>query len=131
MGLSILLVSSLWTISTVELVLTGVFTHGTIIEIKGGYDGAFYPVFKYQTEEGTWYRETGVGSSHPLYPIYAVYSVGKRVPVIYDPDNPTTAGINTFMQLWLFPILVNLFGVYVAKSVFRKGLDKEIDSDQS
>ena len=51
-GLLILSGSSLWLISVWRFVETGVPTYGEIVEIEGGLDGAFYPVFEYQTEEG-------------------------------------------------------------------------------
>lgn len=41
------------------------------------------------------------------------YRVGDRVPVLYLPDAPDNASINTFFHLWIFPtILLGLGGVF-------------------
>ena len=100
----------------------GISTYGEIVEIKGGVDGASHPVFEYQTEEGDRFRAWGVGSALPLYNIYYYHPVGSRVPVIYDPDNPGNAKIDTVMQAWAIPIFVSLFGLRVGIGFVRKGL---------
>lgn len=43
--------------------------------------------------------------------------VGKRVDVVYLPDNPQNASINSFFHLWFYPTLFLVFGIlyYILK----------------
>ena len=123
-GLLIVTLSSLWLIWTWRFVEASVSTYGEIVEIEwiGHYEGAYYPVFEYQTEGGSRFRDRGVGSSHPLYNVHKVYPVGARVPIIYDPNNPDHAQIDTFIQIWGGPIFVSLFSLFVGIKLVRADL---------
>jgi hypothetical protein len=45
-----------------------------------------------------------VGSSPPAY------EVGERVTILYDPTSPKEAKINSFGELWLWPLLLGILG---------------------
>ena len=95
----------------------GVSTYGEIVKITGfpaPGAGQIFPVFEYQTEEGIRFQDRGVGSGHPLYNVHALYPVGTRVPVIYDPNDPSDAKIGTVFQVFfrLFFVLAALFSAY-------------------
>lgn len=52
----------------------------------------YYPTFMYQDATGRWHRKTsGLGASLQPGP-------GRAVPVLYDPDAPEKAVMNTFTQ---------------------------------
>jgi hypothetical protein len=66
----------------------------------------YYPTFQFITDDGKEVTSVGpVGSSRPRY------RVGASVKVLYSPDNPEKAQLNSFTDLWLMPILLGFFGL--------------------
>ena len=58
---------------------------------------ASYPVIQFHTPDGKAHDfQSNVGSS---------WGVGQRVEVLYDPDTPSRARVNSFPALWLGPAL--------------------------
>lgn len=80
---------------------------GTVVEVRvvDGTDGPNYtPVVEFTTMDRQKVRFEGVSTSPP--PIQ-----GEPVPVLYRPDNPRDARVNTFGQRWLFPTVFTPLGL--------------------
>ena len=70
------------------------------------YGQAYAPRFEFQTPDGERREVLSDTGSSP-----AGFSVGDRVTVLYKPDDPSNAKIDTFGQLWLFPVIVGVIAV--------------------
>lgn len=84
---------------------------GTVIRLEERRDSdgdgrLFYPVFTFRDASG---REHEIVSSTGSSP--APYRVGARVRVLYQPDSPAGARLNSFMSLWGMPAFCVAFGV--------------------
>jgi len=67
--------------------------------------GAYYPNVTFQPEDSRPVSFTeGVGTSP------ARYRTGDEVRVIYNPDNPREARINSWFHLWLGPLIFMVVG---------------------
>ncbi len=69
----------------------------------------YYPVVKYMAADGQTVQFVGqVGSKPPAF------RVGQRVKVLYNPEQPRSARINSFFELWLAPmIFTGLGGIFL------------------
>lgn len=76
---------------------------GASIKSSGNY---FYPVVKFKTLGG---KEIEFVSSAGANP--AEYEVGDKVSVFYDPLRPHQAKINSFLDVWLFPVISLFLGI--------------------
>lgn len=66
----------------------------------------YAPVFTFQDTKGASHTVTSsTGSSKPAY------KAGDQIRVLYDPADPQKARINTFSDLWLFPVVFGGIGV--------------------
>src|ERR1022692_2061248 len=94
---------------------TSVFVPGVVIEniykesSSSGNQGpswSYYPHIRFQTTDG---HEidfvSGTGSSPPSY------SVNEPVTVLYDPQQPYNASLNSFGSLWGATIVLVILGV--------------------
>lgn len=63
-------------------------------------DGARSPVYTFQDSAG---KQHEIRSSAFRYP--PAYQVGDTIPVIYQPDQPEKAKIDSFFEVWLFPLM--------------------------
>ena len=71
-------------------------------------DGDSYaPVVEY-TVRGVDYRLTGTYTNPPAY------DVGDRVTVRYERANPENARLDSFVELWLFPVVFGGVGLLLA-----------------
>jgi len=70
------------------------------------HDTAFYPVFTFKDSTG---QEQEVYSSSGQYP--PAYKVGDKVTVLYQPDDSKHAKIDSFWDLWIWPLLLGVFGL--------------------
>jgi hypothetical protein len=81
---------------------------GTVINLSrsGSDEPTYYPEVEFKTREGqevVFFSSTG---SNP-----ASYSVGEKVVVLYEPENPTNAEIKSFFSLWAGALIVGGIGV--------------------
>ncbi|MFH2063139.1 MAG: DUF3592 domain-containing protein [bacterium] len=120
-GLPMIGVSGYTLYSTYDMVSSGVRTEGTVVrleEVKHRRPpkihrqkktvAAYHPVISFLTEDGqTVEYRSDFGTSPP------VHEVGEKVDVIYDPQDPSRAEIDSFVSLWLGPILVAGGGVLI------------------
>jgi hypothetical protein len=72
---------------------------------EGQTSGAYHPIVAF--EDGGERRSftDGVGSLPPDY------EVGAEVEVLYDPDDPKAARIDSFKRVWFVPIFISLLGL--------------------
>jgi hypothetical protein len=90
---------------------TAVKALGTVIELKEDSSGGaqshtvYYPIIRFVDKAG---QEHTLYSSSGSYP--PAYEVGEHVSVLYDPANPKEAKVNTFSDLWLWPLILGIFG---------------------
>lgn len=77
-----------------------------VVERSKGAPRTFhFPVVEFDAPIGesiVFRSDTGRGAPTP---------VGTVLPVVYDPAQPSRAELATFRSLWLFPLLVALFGL--------------------
>ena len=78
-------------------------TIGRIVEIRG--IGSYRPVAEYFANDIRYEYESSLSSSNSRY------SIGDQVEILYDPDEPETASINSFVQRWLFPLALLVAGI--------------------
>lgn len=81
----------------------------TVIELKWIEDtdantnrrvGTYHPVFRFlATDDQTYTVQSQVGSNP------APFEINQIVPIVYPRESPTAARINSFWQLWLFPVI--------------------------
>ncbi len=82
-----------------SFVSNGEEADGVIIEMRKG-STKYRPLVRFQTKQGVTYEFLpGNGSNPPMY------EVGEHVPVIYNPAAPSYAVINTFIEIWLGPLI--------------------------
>lgn len=86
-----------------------VHTEGGIVDLlrernsKG--ETLYRPVFRFKTADGQAFEiKSDVRSNPPSY------ELEQRVPVRYDPANPSQAKLDTFFENWFLPALFCLFG---------------------
>jgi len=65
----------------------------------------YYPVYAYQDGQGNEYETYSSASSYPI-----AYQIGDKVTMLYLPAHPNDATPDTFLEIWLWPILVACFG---------------------
>ncbi|MDF2157305.1 DUF3592 domain-containing protein [Algoriphagus sp. CAU 1675] len=75
---------------------------------KGVHDRMYYPVVRFKTEADVWItQELSIG-------YFPAKKEGKKVEVLYDPEDPTQVEINSSFQLEFLPklfIAVGSFGL--------------------
>jgi hypothetical protein len=91
-----------------KFVKRGAHADGIIVEMKkgSGFLGKYHPRVRFQTDEGGTIEFTpGNGSNPPMY------EVNDHVPVIYNRDYPNYAVINSFIEIWLGPVIYVSIGL--------------------
>lgn len=87
----------------------GKITEGIIFKnnFKSSYDnsGMYYPVVRFLTEDKVWItKELDIGSSPAM-------KEGKKVNLIYDPQNPNDVTFYSELNLKIFPIGLTVLGL--------------------
>ncbi|MGK7874877.1 MAG: DUF3592 domain-containing protein [Xenococcaceae cyanobacterium] len=85
-----------------RFVKRGAHVDGIIVEMKKGPSilSKYHPRVRFQTLEGKTIEFTpGNGSNPPMY------EVNDHVPVVYNRDDPNYAVINSFIEIWLGPVI--------------------------
>jgi len=81
---------------------SSVSTSGTIVEPEG-LRGR--PVFEFEDRREHIYRVTGRVPARP-----SRYHHGDKVKVLYQPENPKGAQLDSFLESWLLPLIFGSFG---------------------
>lgn len=100
----VLVVLGLWyTYTSFKFSTNGEEVQGTVVRLESSTsDGSttYSPVYSY-TVNGQKYEYESVNSSNP-----PAHEVGEQVTLLYDPDHPDKARVNSFFELWLLPIII-------------------------
>lgn len=114
-GLGILYLGQLWRAHTQNQITAMVKAQGTVIEVvsrtktqSGESKTYFYPVVEFRTAEGAVVRFEDSTGSNP-----SAHRVGDAVEVLYDPQTPQSAMIDSWV-LWLPSTIVIGFGGFIA-----------------
>lgn len=67
---------------------------------------SYYPVVELETKAGKKARFTSNVGANP-----AMYVVGDQVPVVYDPEDPSSAAIDTLIDFWMLPLVFVLIAL--------------------
>ena len=107
-GLGFLIAGSLFLALNLNYILHGEATTGVVVDYRVGYarrHGKTYaPIVAYAVG-GEQYEITGsVGSKAKMY------QLRQEVPILYLPDDHSSAVIGDFAQLYLFPTIFGGFG---------------------
>jgi hypothetical protein len=80
-----------------------------LIEKTDADDGtiAYYPQFTFSTPAGSSFTIVARNGSKP-----AEFKRGQKVRVLYERTNPYNAKIDTFLQLWLLPLIFGSIGIF-------------------
>ncbi|HTL51091.1 MAG TPA: DUF3592 domain-containing protein [Planctomycetota bacterium] len=83
-------------------------THGTVVDLEvgtGGDETTYYSVFEFTDGRGEKHRlRSGVASAPPAH------KVGQKVEVLYRPNEPEKAKIESFFELWFGSTLLLIIG---------------------
>ncbi len=85
-----------------KFVTSGDQADGIIVEMNKGSSilSKYHPRVRFQTKKGkTIEFSPGNGSNPPMY------EVNDHVSVVYNPDYPNYAAINSFIEIWLGPVI--------------------------
>ncbi|HUG33726.1 MAG TPA: DUF3592 domain-containing protein [Anaerolineales bacterium] len=84
----------------------GETTTGTVVEVEqfSGVNPTSNSTFKLLVEF-VMDRQAYTIESNVFYPIKGSGWIGETMPVVYDPNDPNTAQIDTFQERWLTPLL--------------------------
>lgn len=95
---------------TQEFIKAASTAEGTVIEMRQERSKksiTYFPVFKYQTQQGKIIHvKSSVGTNPPEY------QIGAKVNVLYHPNNPNEAEINSFWSLWLLTVVFGTLGSF-------------------
>lgn len=89
LGLGLIVHNALFAIGTKQ-------AEGTVVEMVG--DEMKSPVVEFNANDRRHTFQSKMSSSPPAY------SVGERVSVLYHPEQPAEAQIDSFSERWLFPL---------------------------
>lgn len=110
LGPLLLGLSAVFALHTWLFLIRSARTVGTVTELRVDYDDQhresnYAPVFAFTASDGKNYAVVSDTWANP-----PAFGVGERVPVRYFIDDPATARIATFWQLWSFPVVFALIG---------------------
>ncbi|PHJ57965.1 hypothetical protein VF14_28395 [Nostoc linckia z18] len=100
-------------LNTRSFVASAIPTQGTVIELvqrwstdnKGRSSYVYYPVVQYTTRSGesTVFESTS-GTNPPQF------AKGQQIEILYVPDKPGSATINSWFSLWFLPLMFTGLG---------------------
>ncbi len=120
-GLVLLFIGLFWLNATGERLTGMIDGTGTVVEVlqrRTGDDIYFYPRIEFQTQTGEIFQfEGNTGGSS------TAYRIGDQVPILYNPQMPQDATINSWYEIWLPPIVVTILSLSgLAPGMFALGL---------
>lgn len=114
-GLGVLYLGQQWRTHTQQQIAAMVKTQGAVVEVvsrtklrDGERRTLFYPIVEFRTANGEAIRFENDAGSNP-----SAYRVGDTVEVLYDPQTPQSAMIDSWM-IWLPSTIVMGFGGFIA-----------------
>jgi hypothetical protein len=108
-GPFVLLLGLISVVRTTVFILTSTATEGEVIALKvvPGKRGSksYAPIFRFTADDGQIYTVTSKNSTNP-----PSFAFGERVKVLFEKEHPEGAKIDTFLQLWMFPMVAGIVG---------------------
>ena len=109
-GIGMVIVGSVLLGNAYRFKRDGILCHAEIVDLfergESGSHTTFSPVFKFQDSAGKEYIvRSSHSSSHPDV------AVGDKVEIIYAPDDPENASINSFIGVWGLSVFITAMGV--------------------
>lgn len=100
-------------VNTYSYLSKSIITQGTVIDLEkriskdsDGYSYAlYYPIIKFTANSG---KVTQFEANSGSYP--PAYTKGKKVEIIYNPQEPESAMINSGFDSWFLPIMCTGMG---------------------
>lgn len=126
LGLPLLIFGARELYQVKKFVANGKHADGVIIEMKKGPSklAKHHPVVRFKTKDGrTIEFSPGNGSNPPMY------DVNDHVPVVYNGDYPNVAVINSFIEIWLAPIIYAGLGLLFLTSFGFQCLKSRSESE--
>ena len=111
-----------WYSNTGSFLDQAVETEATVMDVekrKAGDGTMYYPVFSFVDEGG---NEHKIYSTRGSYP--PAYKPGDTVSIFYDPQNPEKTKLDSFVSLWLGPVMLGVLGlipVFIGALIFFLG----------
>src|SRR5687767_13322061 len=109
-GVGALVGGAYWGLRTKTFLASAERADGRVIELvaRRGDDGTTYaPKVRFTTKDGAQETFTSSSSSNP-----PSHREGDAVTVLYEPERPSNAKIDSFMDLWFGPLMVGgVFGI--------------------
>lgn len=113
LGLALIIGGGFWGFRRYAFLRRSNHTQGTVVdqlvEDSVEHSKFFYPVVEFRTDGGETVRFRG-GAGNAGGPLI---QTGTTVVVLYDPSNPSEAQINSFVQYWLGPIGLTVWGAVI------------------
>lgn len=119
-------------VTTWQFIGGAVAADGAVIALEERWDSddgdyTYYPRVAFETEDHRQVEFTSDTGSRP-----ASFDVGERVRVLFDPARPEAARIESFLQLWLLPLILgglgtvfSGFGLAATLSVLRESVRRD------
>ncbi|MFC1737980.1 DUF3592 domain-containing protein [Planctomycetota bacterium] len=98
-----------FSIKTNKFLETAVKTKGKVVVMEEDYssdDTMYCPTFTFIDNTGKKHRVRSSLSSYP-----PKYEVGDTIPILYDPQNPSNADVDSFSNLWLGSVIAFVLSV--------------------
>jgi hypothetical protein len=110
-GLLVVLLAATQASRSMKFATAGVSAEGTVVQqiFKSGRRPRVRPIVRFTTQAGISIDFTSSASSR-----YPSYQEGQKVDVVYLPDAPARAEIDSFGVLWGGPLLMSLAGLAFA-----------------
>ena len=81
-------------------------TMATVINFDVSKEGNYFPIFQFKDDGGSTVTARSTSGSKP-----PAYSIGDKVSILYDPQNPTNIRVNSIIFVWLPPIFSTIMGM--------------------
>jgi len=101
-------VAGYWYAKTDSFLEKAVKTEATVVDVeeRKSDDGTrYYPVFSFVDEGGNEHKIYSTMGSYP-----PAYELGETVLIFYDPQNPEKTKLDSFVSLWLGPVILGVLG---------------------
>lgn len=108
LGLTFIAFTILVVVNTRNLIARADTAQGTVVRMLSDRDG-YTPVVRFRTAKGKEITFEELGKEKP-----APYAIGDRVQVLYPPQSPRNARIDSYSSLWGLPTIVGILGVAFA-----------------
>ena len=112
-GLAVLIFCGVWLVQTRSFVRSAQAASGVVVSLNAG---GSHPQVRFTTA-------AGLTLDYPQNGLIFGYAVGDAVPVLYDPNRPRSACINSFAALWGMQMMLALLGavfVFTGLAVLRR-----------